>query len=494
MAGTFLKIVNMSISACWIILAILFLRFILPFPKWINCILWGIVGLRLIMPFSFESVFSLIPSAETITNAPDSPRPQIDSGVPVIDDQINGYLQDNYFESVATPVDSFVDINTILAIVWIVGIAALLTYTLISFFRLKSKIRTAVLLHDNIYQSESVVSPFVLGIIKPKIYLPFNISSQDMEHVIAHEQAHIRRKDYLWKPIGFLILTLHWFNPMVWLGYILLCRDIELACDEKVVKMLNNEQRADYSQALLTCSVNRRMIAACPLAFGEVGVKDRVKSVLNYKKPAFWIIVVAIVVSIVTAICFLTNPLDKGSGIEPEPNVVIDDDKATNSTLNSTNTDTDITQCAHMWGQWVEKSVATCQSSGEKERICHNCHAIESENTKATDHKESDWIIDSVANVGKDGLKYIKCVYCNKRMKEKVIPAIAENHQHAVAEWITIKAPTCTASGTQNAICSCGKTIETKAILAQGHAPVVDKSVAATCTSNGLTEGSHCSV
>lgn len=311
MAGIFLKIVNMSISACWIVLAIILLRFVLKkAPKWINCVLWGLAGLRLVLPFSFESVFSLIPSAETITKVPDSPRPQINSGVSVIDNQINDYLQGNYFEGVTRPMGNFVDITTLLAIVWIIGIVALLIYTLVSFLRLKSKIGTAVLLRDNIYQSEAVVSPFVLGVIKPKIYLPFNMNGQDMNHVIAHEQAHIRRKDHFWKPLGFLILTLHWFNPVVWFGYILLCRDIELACDEKVVKELNNEQRADYSEALLACSVNRRMIAACPLAFGEVGVKDRIKSVLNYKKPAFWIIVVAIVVSITVAVCFLTNPVN----------------------------------------------------------------------------------------------------------------------------------------------------------------------------------------
>ena len=311
MDAIFLKIVNMSISACWIVLAIILLRVVLKkAPKWINCVLWGIAGLRLVMPFSFESIFSLVPSAETITKAPDSPRPQINSGVTVIDNQINGYLQGNYFEGVTRPAGNFTDINTILAVIWLIGIAALLIYTLISFLRLKRKIGTAILLRDNIYQSEAVVSPFVLGIIKPKIYLPFNMNTQDMEHVIAHEQAHIKRKDYLWKPLGFLILTLHWFNPMVWLGYILLCRDIELACDEKVVKELDNEQRADYSEALLTCSVNRRMIAACPLAFGEVGVKDRIKSVLNYKKPAFWIIIVAVVASITVAVCFLTNPVN----------------------------------------------------------------------------------------------------------------------------------------------------------------------------------------
>ena len=188
----------------------------------------------------------------------------------------------------------------------IFGFSAL--YTAISYWRLRRKVDTAVRYEDNIFQSENVGSPFVLGIIKPKIYLPFKMDEQDMEHVVAHEQAHIRRKDHWWKPLGFLLLTIHWFNPLMWLAYVLLCRDIELACDEKVIKELGNEQRADYTQALVACSVNRRMIAACPLAFGEVGVKERVKSVMNYKKPAFWIIILAVIACVVVVVCFLTNP------------------------------------------------------------------------------------------------------------------------------------------------------------------------------------------
>ncbi len=322
MADIFLKIFNMSVSACWIVLAVLMLRIILKkVPKWINCVLWGLVGLRLVMPFSFESVFSLIPSAEFVSQE----MLHSHSSVDVSGAEILNYVGHNpvwyelgisdgslVFNEITAPdcdhVNPLLIITYISSIVWVVGIVALLIYTLISFIRLKRKIGTAVLLRDNIFQSEAVVSPFVLGIIKPKIYLPFNMNEQDMEHVIAHEQAHLHRKDHLWKPLGFLILTIHWFNPLVWLGYILLCRDIELACDEKVVKELDNEQRADYSQALLTCSVNRRMIAACPVAFGEVGIKDRVKSVLNYKKPAFWIIAVAIVLCVVLAFGFLTNP------------------------------------------------------------------------------------------------------------------------------------------------------------------------------------------
>ncbi|MBR4099686.1 MAG: M56 family metallopeptidase [Clostridia bacterium] len=309
MADIFLKVVNMSISAGWIVLAVLLLRILLKkAPKWINVFLWGIVGARLVFPFSIESVMSLIPSAETISMVPDAPRPHFESGVTIVDNQVNDYLQGYYFEGVSRPTGHFLDITTILAIAWLIGIAVLLIYTAISYLRLRKRVKTAVLYKDNIFQSENVASPFVLGIISPKIYLPFNMSGQDIEHVIAHEQSHIYRKDYLWKPLGFFILSIHWFNPLVWLGYVILCRDIELACDERVIKELDTEQKADYSAALLSLSINRRMIAACPIAFGEVGVKNRIKAVLNYKKPAFWLIAVAVILSIIAGVCFLTNP------------------------------------------------------------------------------------------------------------------------------------------------------------------------------------------
>ncbi len=323
MADIFLKIVNMSISASWIVLAVLLLRLLLKrAPKWITVLLWGIVAIRLICPFSIESVLSLIPSTETIS--PEimmDKTPTINSGVPIINNIVNPVIGESFAPDPIASANPLQILIPVLAIAWIVGIVIMLAYTAISYFRVKSKIGTAVLFRDNIYQSENVVSPFVLGIIKPKIYLPFNMNGQDMNHVIAHENAHIRRKDHWWKPFGFLVLTLHWFNPLMWLGYVLLCRDIELACDEKVVKEFDNEQKADYSQALLTCSVNRRVIAACPLAFGEVGVKNRVKSVLNYKKPAFWIVVAAIVASIAVAVCFLTNPR---TTIDDELSVFID--------------------------------------------------------------------------------------------------------------------------------------------------------------------------
>lgn len=307
----FLKIINMSISASWLVMAVLILRLVLKkAPKWINVLLWGIVAVRLICPFSFESALSLIPSAETFPEKVISgPSFDVQTGITPVDNRINDYLGDRYFEGVTVPANSGNNIMTILSIVWTIGILLLVAYTVISYWRLHREIDTAVRYKDNIFQSENVSSPFVLGLIKPRIYLPFNMNGQDLEHVVAHEQAHIRRKDHWWKPLGFLLLTIHWFNPFMWLSYVLLCRDIELACDEKVIRELGNEQRADYTQALVACSVNRRTIAACPLAFGEVGVKERVKSVMNYKKPAFWIVILAVVSCVGVAVCFLTNPI-----------------------------------------------------------------------------------------------------------------------------------------------------------------------------------------
>ena len=306
----FLKIINMSISASWLILAVLILRLVLKqAPKWVNVLLWGIVAVRLICPFSFKSALSLIPSAETFPEKIISgPSFDIQTGISPVDNRINDYLGDWYFEGVTVPANNGNNIMTILTIVWTIGILLLVAYTVISYWRLHREIDIAVRCKDNIFQSENVSSPFVLGIINPRIYLPFSMNEQDLEHVVAHEQAHIRRKDHWWKPLGFLLLTIYWFNPLMWLAYVLLCRDIELACDEKVIKKLGNEQRADYTQALVACSVNRRMIAACPLAFGEVGVKDRVKSVMNYKKPAFWGVVLAVIACVIVAVCFLTNP------------------------------------------------------------------------------------------------------------------------------------------------------------------------------------------
>ena len=310
MDDVFLKLVNLSISASWLILAVLVLRVVLKkAPKWVMPLLWGVVALRLVCPFSIESVLSLIPSAETIPS-----EIVTETREPVLYEQATLDIVTNPTLPPAAEVtvgvsrqQAQVDFN-IYSVLWLAGMAALLVHALVSAGKLKKKLATAILLRDNIYESEFVDSPFVFGVVKPNIYLPMHMDEGTAAHVIAHERAHLARRDHWWKVLGYLVLALHWFNPLVWVAYILFCRDIELACDERVVKGLDGAARADYSQALLSCAAPGRAVAACPLAFGEGNIKTRVKSALHYKKPAFWVAAAAVLAVVIMAVCFLTNP------------------------------------------------------------------------------------------------------------------------------------------------------------------------------------------
>ena len=314
MADFFLCLVNMSISAGWLILAILLLRLLLKSaPKWMRICLWGMVAIRLACPFSLESALSLLPTGETVSpEIVTQAVPHIDTGVPVLNEAVNPIISGTFAPDPTASVNPLQVWLPIAGYIWLLGWAVLMLHTALSYLRLKRRVSTAVRLKDNIYQSENIASPFVFGVIRPNIYLPFGGLEGETDYVIAHEQAHIRRKDHLWKPLGFLLLTLHWFNPLVWVGYILLCRDIELACDEKVIRELTNRQKADYAQALLVCSVHRPGLRACPLAFGEVAVKKRIKMILHYKKPVFWVILIAVLVATATAVFFLTDPIPVG--------------------------------------------------------------------------------------------------------------------------------------------------------------------------------------
>lgn len=310
MDDVFLKLVNLSISASWLILAVLVLRVVLKkAPKWVMPLLWGVVALRLVCLFSIESALSLIPSAETIPS-----EIVTETREPVLYEQATLDIVTNPTLPSAAEVpvgvsrqQAQVDFN-IYSVLWLAGMAALLVHALVSAGRLKRKLATAILLRDNIYESEFVDSPFVFGVVKPNIYLPMHMDEGTAAYVIAHERAHLARRDHWWKVLGYLVLALHWFNPLVWVAYILFCRDIELACDEKVVKGLDGAARADYSQALLSCAAPGRAVAACPLAFGEGNIKTRVKSALHYKKPAFWVAAAAVLAVVIVAVCFLTNP------------------------------------------------------------------------------------------------------------------------------------------------------------------------------------------
>ena len=310
MDDVFLKLVNLSISASWLILAVLVLRVVLKkAPKWVMPLLWGVVALRLVCLFSIESALSLIPSAETIPS-----EIVTETREPVLYEQATLDIVTNPTLPSAAEVpvgvsrqQAQVDFN-IYSVLWLAGMAALLVHALVSAGKLKRKLATAILLRDNIYESEFVDSPFVFGVVKPNIYLPMHMDEGTAAYVIAHEHAHLARRDHWWKVLGYLVLALHWFNPLVWVAYLLFCRDIELACDEKVVRGLDGAARADYSQALLSCAAPKRAVAACPLAFGEGNIKTRVKSALHYKKPAFWVAAAAVLAVVIMAVCFLTNP------------------------------------------------------------------------------------------------------------------------------------------------------------------------------------------
>ncbi len=311
MAAVFLKLLNLSISASWLVLAVLVLRLISKrSPKWVNVLLWGIVALRLVLPFSIESAVSLIPSAETVSPAAVQfdPAPTITSGVSVIDNAVNPSLSEHFAAVPTASVNPLYVWTEIAGWVWLIGLGAMLLYALVSYLRLRRRVSVSLCVRENIYLCDAISSPFILGVVKPHIYLPSTLDEVQRQNVLSHEQAHLARRDHWWKPLGFALLAVYWFNPVLWLAYALLCRDIELACDERVIRTMDESAVKTYSTVLLACSMPRKAVITCPLAFGEVGVKERVKNALHYKKPAFWVVAASVTVCIVVAVCFLTNP------------------------------------------------------------------------------------------------------------------------------------------------------------------------------------------
>lgn len=311
MAAVFLKLLNLSISASWLVLAVLALRLVSKrSPKWMNVLLWGIVALRLMLPFSIESALSLIPSAETVSPAvvQFDPAPTITSGVSVIDNAVNPALSEHFAAAPTASVNPLYVWTEIAGWVWLIGLGAMLLYALVSYLRLRRRVSVSLCVRENIYLCDAISSPFILGVVKPRIYLPSGLDEVQRQNVLSHERAHLTRRDHWWKPLGFALLAVYWFNPVLWLAYALLCRDIELACDERVIRTMDESAVKTYSTVLLACSMPRKAVITCPLAFGEVGVKERVKNALHYKKPAFWVVAASVAVCIVVAVCFLTNP------------------------------------------------------------------------------------------------------------------------------------------------------------------------------------------
>ena len=311
MAAVFLKLLNLSISASWLVLAVLVLRLVSKrSPKWMNVLLWGIVALRLVLPFSVESALSLIPSAETVSPAvvQFDPAPTITSGVSIIDNAVNPSLSEHFAAVPTMSVNPLYVWTEIAGWVWLIGLGAMLLYALVSYLRLRRRVSVSLPIQDHIYLCDAISSPFILGVVKPHIYLPSGLDEVQRQNVLSHERAHLARRDHWWKPLGFALLAVYWFNPVLWLAYALLCRDIELACDERVIRTMDESAVKTYSTVLLACSMPRKAVITCPLAFGEVGVKERVRNALHYKKPAFWVVAASVAVCVVVAVCFLTNP------------------------------------------------------------------------------------------------------------------------------------------------------------------------------------------
>lgn len=315
MAEGFLTLVNRGLSAGWLVLAVIAARFLLKkAPRWAVCALWGLVALRLLCPFSPESPLSLIPDAQPVSpEAVWNTVPAVEMAPDATEAPVSPVLEAVLPDGLPVSPTPAQEIVAAASILWCAGLAGMALYTLVSYRRLSRRVKGAVRIDGNLYQGAAIPTPFVLGVLRPRIYLPNTLSREDMPYVIAHERAHIRRRDPLWKALGFGLLCIYWFQPLLWLGYALFCRDMELACDEKVASALSPSHRANYSQALLNCSAGRRFLAACPVAFGEVGVKERVKRVLSFRRPTLRAVLGAVLICAVIAVCFLTNP------VTPEP-------------------------------------------------------------------------------------------------------------------------------------------------------------------------------
>ncbi len=316
MEGIFLQVLNMSITASFIALAVIIIRlFLKKVPRWITLLLWLFVAIRLVMPFSFESALSLIPKSEVI--APNTVYSEIQGADPHLFYEDDGELpvisDDPEADTGNSQKSPSLSIPFVASLLWVAGIGGMLLYTLISYLKLKRQVAASIEVEKGLFICDNVDTPFILGVIKPRIYLPSNLTESESDYVIAHERAHLKRGDHLIKPLSFLLLSVYWFNPILWVSYILLSKDIEIACDQKVIKDMDMENKKNYSTTLLNLSIQRRLVSACPLAFGEVGVKQRIRNILSYKKPAFWIMVVSVILCIAVAVCFLTNPL---SGIK----------------------------------------------------------------------------------------------------------------------------------------------------------------------------------
>lgn len=447
MTAVFLKLLNMSIAASWLVLAVIVVRlFLKKAPSWIVCLLWGIVALRLIMPFTIESPFSLIPSAEVIPlDMAVSEAPAIHSGIPVVNSVVNPVVTQNFAAKTG-------DLETIVfctSILWMAGVAVMVLYSAVTYIKLYRQVSASVCCQENVYLCDHVESPFLLGIFRPRIYLPSDLPQEQRGFVLAHENAHIKRRDHLWKPLGFFLLTIYWFNPLLWIGYILLCRDIERACDEKVIANMDSMGKVGYSEALVACSVHRKMVMACPVAFGEISVKSRIKGVLNYKKPVFWLVWMSMLVCLVTAACFLTNPQI----------------------------------CIHAYHSTITTE-PTCTQTGLQTRVCTHCQYSYTVLVDPVAHTYDSGVVTEPATCTHQGTMQLTCVSCGQHRNQAVAKTA-----HIPGETVYVQQPDCSHEGTCTATCTQCNVMFITEILPMNHDHDLHETVTKEATCSELGEG-----
>lgn len=439
MTALFLRLMNMGITAGWIVLGLLLARLLMrKAPKWITCLLWGIVGLYLVLPVTPVSRFSLLPSTQPIpVDIANAQIPRVQTGIPTVNLAVNPL------------VDKIEDLSgflEVLAVIWVAGAAAMLLYGMVSYLLLRRKVAAAGIVEPGVYICDYVDNPFVLGVIRPRIYLPSGMDEACVESVLAHERAHIQRRDHWWKPLGYTLLAVYWFNPLLWLAYVLLCRDIESACDEKVIKTMDIQQRKRYCLDLAQCSVHRVQILACPVAFGEVSVKSRVRAILSYKKPGFWLVAVAGVLCLVAAICFLTAPVP----------------------------------CVHAYTDQITVQ-ATCTEEGVRMHTCSKCNDRYTEPVAMLAHNDDAGQITAEPTCTREGQCLYTCSDCGYQHTETVAMLA---HTYGAGEVIT--PADCVQPGLQKAACTvCGGVAEVPIGLNDAHRFTNTVIRKATCVDPG---------
>ncbi|MBQ8830989.1 MAG: hypothetical protein IJ017_05280 [Oscillospiraceae bacterium] len=491
MTGLFLELLNMCIAASWLALAIILIRLIFKnMPKWISCLLWGILALRLILPAHFQSPFSLIPSAEVIPqNITVTQTPAIYSGIPAINNAVNPM----FVEAAPGPGITLELIIEWGAKIWLIGVAVMLLYCIITYFKLYRTVRVSLNQKDNIYICDDVKSPFLLGILRPRIYVPSDMDEESMQYVLLHENAHIKRHDHWWKPLGFLLLCIYWYNPILWLAYSMLCLDIERACDEKVITKMDNSDKAHYSAILAACSIHPRLITACPVAFGETAVKTRIKGVLRYKKPALWIVLISVIICALISVCFLTDPLPCLHNYTSE------------ITLDATCTHEGVsrltcTECQHCYSapvDIIDHSYAhstvtepTCTHTGTELLTCTSCGIQHTETLALLPHVADGQVFVTESNCTVHGEISIACSQCNTICSTEVLPT---NNEHDLHETV-IREATCAQPGEGIITCSRCDYSESCTYPALEHHYVDTVYNTPTCISSGAmkTECTQC--